>query len=91
MKELEVSGNSIGRMAGALANETCLRILGLVSKRGFAVTRIADRLGLDESTVSIDIQELVALGLIEVTYRKGMRGIRKICMLSKDRVCFRLK
>ena len=52
---------------------------------------MANKLGLTEPTVSVDVQELQNLALVEVTYAKGRRGIRKICRLAKDRICIKLR
>jgi len=78
-------------MALALANETCLRILSVLSKRDMDVSTLAEKLNLTEPTVSVDIQELQNLGIVTVTYEKGKRGIRKICKLAKDRICIKLR
>ena len=91
MTELEVTGEAARRVAAALANATTLRILELLSTRGLDVSTVAKKLGLTESTISIDLQELQTLGIIDVTYAKGKRGIRKICRLAKDRICIKLR
>ena len=88
--QLEVSGDEIGPVAAALANETCLKILVLLSKRSLDVSTLANKLGLTEPTVSVDVQELQNLALV-VAYAKGRRGIRKICRLAKDRICIKLR
>jgi predicted transcriptional regulator len=90
-QQLEVSGDEVRRVAGALANETCLRILSLLSRRSLDVSTLAEKLNLTEPTVSVDVQELQSLGLVTVTYGKGKRGIRKICKLAKDRICIKLR
>jgi len=90
-QQLEVSGDEVRPVAVALANETCLRILSLLSRRDLDVSTLAEKLNLTEPTVSVDIQELQNLGIVTVTYGKGKRGIRKICKLAKDRICIRLK
>lgn len=90
-QQLEVSGDEVGPVAAVLANETCLRILSLLSKRDLDISTLAEKLNLTEPTVSVDIQELQNLGIVTVTYGKGKRGIRKICRLAKDRICIRLK
>jgi len=91
LTELEVSGEAARRVAAALGNETSLRILELLSTRGLDVSTVANKLGLTESTISVDLQELETIGLIDVTYAKGKRGIRKICRLAKDRICIKLR
>ena len=88
--ELHLSGDEVRPVAVALANETCLRILSLLFKRDLDVSTLAEKLDLSEPTVSVDIQELQNLGIVTVTYEKGKRGIRKICKLAKDRICFKL-
>lgn len=74
-----------------MANETCLKILAVLSKHSLDVSTLAKKLELTEPTVSVDVQELQNLGLVEVTYAKGRRGIRKICRLAKDRICIKLR
>jgi len=69
--QLKVSGKDIQPVAAALSNETCLRILAVLSKRSLDVSDLARKLGLTESTISVDVQELQNVGLVAVTYRKG--------------------
>jgi predicted transcriptional regulator len=91
LRQLEVSGDEVRRVAAALANETCLKILRVLSTRNVDVSTLAKKLRLTEPTVSVDVQELENLGMIEVSYAKGRRGIRKICRLAKDRICIKLR
>jgi len=90
-QELQLSGNEVRPVAVALANETCLRILSLLSKRDLDISTLAEKLNLTEPTVSVDIQELQNLGIVTVTYGKGKRGIRKICRLARDRISIKLR
>jgi predicted transcriptional regulator len=90
-QQLDVSGDDVRRVADALANGTCLRILSLLSRRSLDVSTLAEKLNLTEPTVSVNVQELQNLGLVTVTYGKGKRGIRKICRLAKDRICINLR
>jgi predicted transcriptional regulator len=90
-EELRLSGDQVRPVVVALANETCLRILSLLSRRSLDVSTLAEKLNLTEPTVSVDVQELQNLGLVTVTYGKGKRGIRKICKLAKDRICIKLR
>jgi predicted transcriptional regulator len=90
-EELRLSGDEVRPVVVALANETCLRILSLLSRRDLDISTLADKLKLTEPTVSVDIQELQNLGIVTVTYGKGKRGIRKICKLGKDRICIKLR
>lgn len=79
------------RVAAVLGNETCIKILSLLSKRSLDISTLAERLNLTEPTVSVDVQELQNLGLVTVSYAKGKRGIRKICRLAVDRICIKLR
>jgi len=90
-RELLVSYDQIRPVAAVLANETCLRILSLLSSRAMDVSTLAERLRLTEPTISVDVQELERLGLLTVAYAKGKRGIRKICRLARDRICLELR
>lgn len=90
-EKLELSGDQVRPVAMALANETCLRILSLLSKRELDISTLAEKLNLTEPTVSVDIQELQNLDIVTVTYGKGKRGIRKICKLAKDQICIKLR
>jgi len=89
--ELELSGDEVGPVVAVLANDTCRRILSMLSRRSLDVSTLAEKLNLTEPTVSVDIQELQNVGLVAVTYAKGERGIRKICRLAKDRICINLR
>ncbi len=89
--QLWVRGEEIQHVASVLGNGTCLRILNLLSKRSLDVSTLASKLGLTESTVSVDVQELQNLGLLDVTYGKGKRGIRKICRLAKNSIHIKLR
>lgn len=89
--ELVVSYDEMRPVAAALANETCLKILALLSRRTMDISTLAEQLRLTEPTISVDVQELERLGLLTVAYAKGKRGIRKICRLAKDRICLELR
>jgi len=90
LAQMEISGSMIQRVAMLLANESCLRIVRLLSSRDLDVSTLAEKLDLTEPTVSVDVQELENVGLIDVTYRKGKRGIRKVCRLAKESIVIRL-
>lgn len=85
VRELTVSGSDAVKVADAL-NSTTYRILQLVSKEPSDVSTIAEKLDLSEAYVSTQVRELDDLKLIQVSYGRGKRGIRKICSLAVDRV-----
>jgi len=65
---------------------TNLRILQVLSKESLDVSSIAEQLGLSEAYVSEQIQLLEEAGLIKANYKRGKRGIRKICELSISKI-----
>ena len=83
--ELTVSGVEAIKVADAL-NSASYRILQLISKSPLDVSTVAGKLDLSEAYVSEQIRELEDLKLIQVSYGRGKRGIRKICELAVDKV-----
>ena len=90
LKELKVAGTDALKVADAL-NSTTYRILQLISKERLDVSTIAVRLGFSEAYVSEQIRVLEDLKLIQVSYERGKRGIRKICELAVDKVTIIIK
>jgi predicted transcriptional regulator len=89
-RELRVSGSEALEVADAL-NSTTYRILQLISKESFDVSTIAEKLDMSEAYVSEQIRNLEDLKLINVSYGRGKRGIRKICALAVDSVTIVIK
>jgi predicted transcriptional regulator len=84
-EELTVSGNKALEVAEALT-ATSMRILQLVSKERLDITTIGLRLGLSEAYISEQIKVLEALKIVNVSYERGKRGIRKVCQLAIKRI-----
>ncbi len=84
-KELVVSGSDALKVADAL-NSTTYRILQLISKTPLDLSTIAEKLEISEAYVSEQVRDLEDLKLIQVSYGRGKRGIRKICALAVDKV-----
>ena len=89
-RELTVAGSEALKVADAL-NSTTYRILQLISKTVLDVSTIAEKLDLSEAYVSEQIRNLEDLKLIQASYGRGKRGIRKICALAVDRVTIIIK
>ena len=89
-RELTVADSEALKVADAL-NSTTYKILQLISKESLDVSTIAEKLGFSEAYVSEQIRELEDLKLIQVSYGRGKRGIRKICTLAVDRVTIIIK
>jgi predicted transcriptional regulator len=90
LKELTVSGSEALKVADAL-NSTTYRILQLISRERLDVSTIAKKLGFSEAYISEQIRILEDLKLIQVSYERGKRGIRKICELAVEKVTIVIK
>ena len=85
LRELIVSGPEALKVADAL-NSTTYGILQLISKEHLDVSTIAEKIGLSEAYVSAQVRLLEDLKLLQVSYGRGKRGIRKICSLAIEKV-----
>lgn len=74
-------------VAKALSSELRLRILEALSGKPMSVTELTQQLGVAQPTVSINIQMLEAVGLVETAQRFG-RG--KICSRACDSLLLEL-
>jgi predicted transcriptional regulator len=64
----------------SLASEVRVRILDLLHRQGPRnVNQVADELGLPQSTISANIQNLVDAGLVRTKSQKARKGSQKIC------------
>jgi len=84
-KEIVASGKNALKLADAL-NATTLRILQILRKERLDVSTIAKRLELSEAYISEQLRSLEDLNLVNVTYARGKRGVRKLCDSSIERV-----
>ena len=84
-KEMVVSGEDALKIAEALTSTT-LRMLQILWQESLDVSTIGKRLGLSEAYISEQVRLLEDLKLINVTYERGKRGIRKICHSAVERI-----
>lgn len=91
LKELKLTGVEALQVARALSSEVAFKILRLLYQEQLDVSTIARRLKLSEAYVSEEVSKLEKLGLIKVSYAPGMRGIRKICELTVEKVTIVIK
>jgi len=89
-KEMVVSGDEALKIAEAI-NSTTMRMLQLLGSERLDVTTISKRLSLSEAYISEQVRVLEDLKLINVTYERGKRGIRKICESAVERVTLVIK
>lgn len=88
--EMTVTGEEALEVADALTS-TSFRILQLLSKGPFDVSTIAEKLKLSEPYMSEQIQRLEETKLVKVSYKRGQRGIRKICELAVKKITIVIK
>ena len=89
-KEMVVSGEDALKVAEALTSTT-LRMLQILWQESLDVSTIGKRLGLSEAYISEQVRLLEDLKLINVTYGRGKRGIRKICHSAVERITIVVK
>jgi predicted transcriptional regulator len=89
-KEIVVSGADALRVADALT-ATTMRMLQLLWKEPFDVSTIGKKLGLSQAYISKQVKLLEELKLLNVTYARGKRGIRKICSTTVEQVTLIIK
>jgi predicted transcriptional regulator len=89
-KEIVVSGEDALRVAEALTSTT-MKMLQLLRQEPLDVSTIGKRLGLSEAYISEQVKLLEELKLLNVTYARGKRGIRKICSPAVEQVTLLIK
>jgi len=89
-KEIVVSGAEALRVADALT-ATTMRMLQLLWKEPLDVSTIGKKLGLSQAYISEQVKLLEELKLLNVTYARGKRGIRKICSPAVEQVTLLIK
>ncbi len=89
-RTLTVEGEVALPVLKALASETRLLILSLLTHNAMNVSELAQALGLPHSTVNFNLGQLQAANLISVEYEPGTRGSQKLCSKRYDEVYFKL-
>jgi predicted transcriptional regulator len=89
-KDMVISGEEAVKVADALT-ATTMRMLQLLSKEPLDISSIGKKLGLSQAYISEQVKLLEDLQLVDVTYARGKRGIRKICSARVDRVTLLVK
>ena len=89
-KEIIVSGEDALRVAEALT-ATTMKMLQLLWKEPLDVSTIGKKLGLSQAYISEQVKLLEELKMLNITYAKGKRGIRKICSPAVEQVTLIIK
>jgi len=87
---LMVEGDAALAVAKALASDTRQAMLGMLTNQVLNVSELATAMGLPHSTVSFNINQLQAVGLVSVEVEPGTRGQQKLCSKRYDEVRLRL-
>jgi len=85
-----VAGSEALTIAEALT-ATTMKILQLLSNERLDVSTIGTRLGLSEAYISEQIRLMEDLKLVNVTYERGKRGIRKVCEAAVKKITIVIK
>jgi predicted transcriptional regulator len=89
-KEIVASGEEALKVAEALT-ATTMKMLQLLWKEPLDVTTIGKKLGFSEAYISEQVRILEELKMLNITYAKGKRGVRKICSPAVEQVTLIIK
>ncbi|MED5617835.1 ArsR/SmtB family transcription factor [Ideonella sp. BN130291] len=87
---LVLDGEEVLPVIKALASETRQAMLALLTDQVLNVSELAAAMNLPHSTVSFNINQLQAAGLVSVATEPGTRGTQKLCAKRYDEVHIRL-
>jgi predicted transcriptional regulator len=89
-REIVVSGEQALRVAEALT-ATTMKMLQLLWQEPLDVSTIGKKLGLSQAYISEQVKLLEELKLLNISYARGKRGIRKICSPAVEQVTLIIK
>jgi predicted transcriptional regulator len=89
-KEIFVSGEQALKVAEALT-ATTMKMLQLLWQEPLDVSTIGKKLGLSQAYISEQVKLLEELKLLNISYARGKRGIRKICSPAVEQVTLIIK
>jgi predicted transcriptional regulator len=84
-REIVVSGEQALKVAEALT-ATTMKMLQLLWQEPIDISTIGKKLGLSQAYISEQVKLLEELKLLNITYARGKRGIRKICSPAVEQV-----
>lgn len=86
-----VKSDRMNLVAKALSSKSRLMILRLLFKEDIDITRLAERMGMTAATVSDHINILAEVGLININYKPGGHGVRKVCSANSKHIVFKIR
>lgn len=78
---MQVNRDNI-RFFNALASETRLSIIELLSERTLNIRQLADALGISSTIVTRHVSELERVGIVRCESKAGTRGMQRLCSLA---------
>ena len=87
---LVLEGENVLPVLKALATQTRQTMLALLTDQVLNVSELAAAMNLPHSTVSFNLNQLQAAGLVSVATEPGARGTQKLCAKRYDEVHIRL-
>jgi predicted transcriptional regulator len=85
--ELEVKEiKEIVKLAQVLSSESRVKILKIINNRELSLSEITEELNLTKGTISSHITLLESLGLIDVKFQPGVKGIKKLIKSKYNKI-----
>ncbi len=69
----------IARVAELLRLETRLKLLSVLREKEISMKELALLTGQSKANISAQIKKLEEIGLVETRYKRGVRGVKKVC------------
>lgn len=83
--QLDITKNSLN-VYKALANETRLSILELVSETELNITQISKKLRISKAITTRHVQQLIDVGILTYRSKPGISGLQKIILQKVDTI-----
>jgi predicted transcriptional regulator len=88
---LTVSGLKASRLIDGLSKGVSFRIMKALRRGPQDVSTLSKRLNVSQPYISQCVNELERLGLIDVDYEPGKKGVRKICKKKISKIVILIK
>ena len=89
-KDMVVLGEEAVKVADALT-ATTMKMLQLLWEEPLDVSTIGKKLGLSQAYISEQVKLLEGLGMLNVAYVTGKRGVRKVCSPAVEQITLVIK
>jgi len=90
--KIALNGNGSKAFFRVLANETCRKILNLLSiYPHLSVSALAKQIGITEASISYEVKHLIEVGLVSAKFSPGKHGVKKNVHLAHSSILIDLK